>query len=73
MSARRSRVDWRGWRSDVARRLDRATLVGAFGLIVFCVALVHVDRAKLDTAVIAERSLFWLTTVTVTVLAFDVY
>jgi hypothetical protein len=72
MSARRStQVDWRGWRSDVARRLDRAAIVGASGFTLFCVALmfVHFDRAKLDTAVVAARSLFWLTTVTVTVLA----
>lgn len=71
MSARRSRVDWRGWRSDLARRIDRAAIVGAFGFTVLCVGLmfVHSDRAKLDAAVVAVHSLYWLTTVTVTLLA----
>jgi hypothetical protein len=72
MSARRpTQVDWRGWRSDIARRLDRPAIVGAFGFTVFYVALmfVHFDRAKLDMAVVAARSLYWLTTVTVTLLA----
>jgi hypothetical protein len=69
MSARRPRVDWRGWRSDVARRLDRAVIVGAFGLTAFSVALMHFEHANVDTAVVAARSLYWLTTVSVTVLA----
>jgi hypothetical protein len=69
MSARRPRVDWQGWRSDVARRLDRAVIVGAFGLAVFSVALMHFEHANVDTAVVAARSLYWLTAVTVTVLA----
>jgi hypothetical protein len=71
MSARRSRVDWRGWRSDVARRLDRAAIVGASAFTLFCVALmfVHFDRAKLDPAVVAACSLYWLIIVAVTVLA----
>ena len=72
MSARRSRVDWQGWRSDVARRIDRATIVGAFGLTVFCVALMHFEHANVDLGVVAARSLFWLTTVTVSVLALAV-
>ena len=69
MSARRPRVDWRGWRSDVARRLDRAVIVGAFGLTVFSVALMHIEHANVDPALVAARSLYWLATVTVTVLA----
>ena len=69
MSARRPRTDWRGWRSDVARRLDRATMVGAFGLAVFSVGLMHFQHGNVDPAVVAARSLYWLTTVTVAVLA----
>ena len=69
MSARRPRADWRGWRADIARRLDRATIVGAFGLTVFCVALMHFEHANVDPAVLAARSLYWLTTVTVSMLA----
>jgi len=69
MSARRPRADWRGWRSDVARRLDRPVIVGAFGLAVFSVALMHFEHANVDPAVLAARSLYWLAVVTVTVLA----
>jgi len=69
MSARRPGIDWRGWRSDVARRLDRPVIVGAFGLAVFSVALMHFEHANVDPAVVAARSLYWLATVTVTVLA----
>lgn len=69
MSARRPRVDWRGWRSDVARRLDRAVIVGAFGLAAFSVALMHFEHANAQTAVVAVRSLYWLATVTASVLA----
>jgi len=69
MSARQARADWRGWRSDVARRIDRTTIVGAFGLAVFSVALMHFEHANVDPAVVAARSLYWLSTVTVTVLA----
>jgi hypothetical protein len=68
MSARQSRADWQGWRSDVARRVDRATIVGAVGLTVFSVALMHFEHANVDPAVVAARVLYWLTTVTVTVL-----
>ena len=69
MSARQAGADWRGWRSDVARRIDRTTIVGAFGLAVFSVALMHFEHANVDPAVVAARSLYWLSTVTVTVLA----
>jgi len=69
MSARPPWVDWRGWRSDVARRLDRPVIVGAFGLAVFSVALMHFEHANVDPAVLAARSLYWLAVVTVTVLA----
>jgi len=69
MSARRAGADWRGWRSDIARRIDRTTIVGAFGLAVFSVALMHFEHANVDPAVVAARSLYWLSTVTVTVLA----
>jgi hypothetical protein len=69
MSARRPRVDWRDWRSEVARRIDRAVIVGAIGLAAFCVALMHFEHAAVSAAVVAARSLYWLTTVTVTVLA----
>jgi len=69
MSARRPRADWRGWRSDVARRLDRPVIVGAFGLAVFSVALMLFEHANVDPAVLAARSLYWLAVVTVTVLA----
>jgi len=69
MSVRRPGADWQGWRSDVARRVDRATLVGAFGLAVFSVGVMHFHQANIDPAVVAARSLYWLTTVTVTVLA----
>jgi len=69
MSARRLGIDWRGWRSDVARRLDRPVIVGAFGLAVFSVALMHFEHANVDPAVLAARSLYWLAVVTVTVLA----
>jgi hypothetical protein len=69
MSARRPAVDWQGWRSDVARRLDRAVIVGAFGLAVFSVALMHFEHVNVDPAVFVARSLYWLTTVIVTVLA----
>ena len=69
MSARRPRVDWRDWRSEVARRIDRAVIVGAIGLAAFCVALMHFEHAGVSAAVVAARSLYWLTTVTVTVLA----
>jgi len=69
MSARPSRADWRGWRVDIARRLDRATLVGAFGLTVFCVALMHFEHTNIDPAVLLARSLYWLTTVAVAALA----
>jgi hypothetical protein len=69
MNAHRPRVGWRGWRSDVARRLDRAVIVGAFGLAVFSVALMHFEHANFGMVVLAARSLYWLTTVTVTVLA----
>jgi hypothetical protein len=69
MSARRPRADWRGWRSDVARRLDRPVIVGAFGLAVFSVVLMHFEHANVDPAVLAARSLYWLAVVTVTVLA----
>ena len=72
MSARQPRADWRGWRSDVARRIDRTTIVGAFGLAVFSVALMHFEHANVDPAVVAARSLYWLSTVTVTVLALAV-
>ena len=69
MSAHRPRPDWLGWRSDIARRIDRTTIVGAFGLAVFSVALMHFEHANVDPAVVAARSLYWLSTVTVTVLA----
>ena len=69
MSARQAGADWRGWRSDIARRIDRTTIVGAFGLAVFSVALMHFEHANVDPAVVAARSLYWLSTVTVTVLA----
>ena len=69
MSARRPRADWRGWRNDVAQRLDRGAIVGAFGLAVFCVALMHFEHANVDPAVVAVRSLYWLIVVTVTMLA----
>ena len=69
MSARRPGADWRGWRYDVAQRLDRAAIVGAFGLAAFCVALMHFEHANVDPAVVAVRSLYWLTVVTVTMLA----
>ena len=69
MSARPPWADWRGWRSDVARRLDRPVIVGAFGLAVFSVALMHFEHANVDPAVVAARSLYWLAVVTVTVLA----
>ncbi len=72
MSARRAGADWRGWRSDIARRIDRTTIVGAFGLAVFSVALMHFEHANVDPAVVAARSLYWLSTVTVTVLALAV-
>ena len=68
MSAR-PRADWRGWQSDIVRRLDRATIVGAFGLTAFCVALMHFEHANVEPAILAARSLYWLTTVTVGVLA----
>ena len=51
------------------RRLDRATIAGAFGLSVFCVALMHFRHANVDPGILAARSLYWLTTVTVSVLA----
>ena len=69
MSARRPRADWRGWRADVARRIDRAAIVGAFGLAVAGVALMHFEHANVEPAILAARSLYWLTTVTVGVLA----
>jgi hypothetical protein len=69
MSARPPRVDWRGWRSEVARRIDRTVIVGAFGLAAFCVALMHFEHANVSAAVVAVRSLYWLITVSVTVLA----
>jgi len=69
MSAPRSAVDWRGWRSDIARRLDRAAIVGAFGLAVFSLALMHFEHGNLDRGVFASRSLYWITTVSVTLLA----
>ena len=72
MSAHRPSVDWRGWRSDVARRVSRAVIVGAFGLAVFCVALMHFEHAAVGTAVVVARSLYWLITVAVTVLALAV-
>ena len=68
MSAQRPRPDWLGWRSDIVRRIDRTTIVGAFGLAVFSVALMHFEHANVDPAVVAARSLYWLSTVTVTVL-----
>ena len=69
MSGRRPRADWRGWGADVARRIDRAAMVGAFGLAVAGVALMHFEHANVDPAVLAARSLYWLAVVTVTVLA----
>jgi len=69
MSARRPGVDWRGWGADVARRLDRAVIVGALGLTVFSVAVMHVEHGNVDPAVVAARLLYWLTTVGVAVLA----
>jgi hypothetical protein len=72
MSARRPRVDWRPWRSDVTRRIDRTVVVGAFGLAVFSVALMSFEHANVGAAVVAIRSLYWLTTVTVAVLALAV-
>ena len=69
MSARLSGIDWRGWRSDLVRRLDRPVVVGALGLAVFSVALMHFEHANVDPAVLAARSLYWLATVTVTVLS----
>ena len=72
MSTRRPRADWRAWRSDVARRIDRATIVGALGLTVFSVALMHFEHANVDPAVVAARLLYWLTIVIVTVLALAV-
>jgi hypothetical protein len=68
MSAHQSRADWQGWRSDIARRVDRGVIVGAVGLTVFSVALMHFEHANVDPAVVAARVLYWLTTVTVTVL-----
>jgi hypothetical protein len=67
MSARRA--DWRGWRSDVARRIDRTAIVGAFGLAVFSLALMHFEHVKVDPALLAARSLYWLTIVTVAMFA----
>jgi hypothetical protein len=72
MSARRPRADWRGWRSDIARRLDRAVILGAFGLAVFGVALMHFEHANVDLAVVTARSLYWLAIVSVMVLALAV-
>ena len=69
MSGRRPRADWRGWGADVARRIDRAAMVGAFGLAVAGVALMHFEHANVDPAVVAARALYWLAIVTVTVLA----
>ena len=72
MSAHRRQLDWRGWRSDVARRIDRAVIVGALGLTVFSVALMHIEHVNVDATLVVQRSLYWLTTVIVTVLALAV-
>jgi hypothetical protein len=69
MSAGRPRIDWRGWRSDIAGRLDRAVFIGAFGLAAFSVTLMHFEHASVEPAVVVARSLYWLTTVIVAVLA----
>ncbi len=68
MSARPPWVDWRGWRSDIVRRLDRAAILGAFGLALFSLALMHFEHVKVDAALLAARSLYWLTIATVTLL-----
>ena len=57
MSAR-PRFDWRGWRSDIARRLDRATIADAFGLTVFCVALMHFEHTNIDPTILTTHSLY---------------
>jgi hypothetical protein len=72
MSAHRRQLDWRGWRSDVARRIDRAVIVGALGLTVFSVALMHIEHVNVDATLVVQRSLYWLTTVIVAVLALAV-
>jgi len=72
VSANRRQFDWRGWRSDIARRIDRAVIVGALGLTVFSVALMHIEHVNVDATLVVQRSLYWLTTVIVTVLALAV-
>ena len=68
MSARPPWADWRGWRSDIVRRLDRAAILGAFGLALFSLALMHFEHVKVDAALLAARSLYWLTIATLTLL-----
>ncbi len=68
MSARPPWVDWRGWRSDIVRRLDRGAILGAFGLALFSLALMHFEHVKVDAALLAARSLYWLTIATLTLL-----
>jgi len=69
MSERHDGVDWRGWAAEIARRIDRVVIVGAIGLAVFSVALMHIEHANFAAGLLAQRSLYWLTTVLVTVLA----
>ena len=69
MSEPRAGVDWRGWAAEIVRRIDRAVIVGAIGLAVFSVALMHIEHANLAAGLLAQRSLYWLTIVLVTVLA----
>ena len=44
-------------------------IVGAFGLTVFSVALMHIEHTSVDAVLVAARSLYWLGTVTVAVVA----
>jgi hypothetical protein len=69
MSTHQPGADWRGWQADIVRRLDRAAIIGALGLAVFGLGLMHFEHVKLDPALLAARSLYWLTIVTLSVLA----